>query len=83
MRIALMAVLFAVSTPAFAATDPKTATTVDGNAAQPATQSAKTSDAAEKKICKRIEASESRLGAKKVCLTEEQWKQRAAENSDF
>ena len=74
MRIALMAVLFAVSTPAFAATDPKTATTVDGNAAQPATQSAKTEDAAEKKICKMLPLSYSRMNVRS-CLTAKQWKQ--------
>ena len=83
MRIALMAVLVAVSTPAFAAADPKAATTVDANAAQVASQPVKTQDAEEKKICRRIDASESRLGAKRLCLTEEQWKQRDAESSSL
>ena len=29
-----------------------------------------------RKICKREEATESRLGAKRVCLTAEQWRER-------
>lgn len=82
MRIALMAVLVAISTPAFAGDGTKTPS-VDGQAAQAEAQTAKTEAPVEKVICKRIEASESRLGAKKVCLTQEQWKQRERENSDF
>jgi hypothetical protein len=31
---------------------------------------------AERKICKREDATESRLGAKRVCLTAEQWRER-------
>lgn len=82
MRIALMAVLVAVSTPAFAGDNPKTAS-VDGQAAEAQTQTAKTEDPGERIICKRIDATESRLGAKKVCLTANQWKQRERENSEF
>jgi predicted transglutaminase-like cysteine proteinase len=31
---------------------------------------------AERKICKREEATESRLGGKRVCLTAQQWRER-------
>lgn len=31
---------------------------------------------AERKICKREESTESRLGGKRVCLTAEQWRER-------
>jgi hypothetical protein len=82
MRIALMAVLVAVSTPAFAGDGTKVPS-VDAQAPQTNAQAAKSEEPAEKVICKRIDATESRLGAKKVCLTEEQWKQRERENSDF
>jgi hypothetical protein len=46
-------------------------------AATPAPQAASvtaTAPAEEKKICRRIEASESRLGAKRVCKTAADWK---------
>ena len=82
MRIALMAVLVAVSTPAVAGDGTKNAS-VDSQTAQAEAQTTKSEEPAERIICKRIEATESRLGAKKVCLSEEQWKQRERENSDF
>ena len=40
----------------------------------PAPQATETK--AERKICKREEATESRLGGKRVCLTAEQWRER-------
>ena len=39
-------------------------------------QSAAEAPKSERKICKREDATESRLGAKRVCLTAEQWKER-------
>ncbi|NUR45139.1 MAG: hypothetical protein HOP91_03135 [Sphingomonas sp.] len=83
MRIALMAVLAAVSTPAFAGDGTPKAQTVDGQATQTAAQPTTAEGPAERKICRRIEASESRVAAKKVCLTAEQWKQRDRENSAY
>jgi len=47
----------------------------DATAAAPAPQAAE-APKAERKICKREESSESRLGAKRVCLTAEQWRER-------
>jgi hypothetical protein len=41
----------------------------------PAPQATETPKA-ERKICKREEATESRLGGKRVCLTAEQWRER-------
>ena len=83
MRIALMAVLVAISTPAFAGDATPKPQTVDGQATQTAAQPTTTEDPAERKICRRMEASESRVAAKKVCLTAEQWKQRDRENSNY
>jgi len=83
MRIALMAVLVAVSTPAFAGDATPKAQSVDGQATQTSSQATTAEDPAEHKICKRIEASESRVAATKVCLTKEQWKQRDLENSSY
>jgi hypothetical protein len=80
MRIALITLLTAVSAPSFAAGTDTKVPSVDANPQQ-AAQPVKAEDQAEKKICKRIEASESRLGAQRVCLTREQWKQRDAENA--
>lgn len=83
MRIALMAVLVAISTPAFAGDATPKSQTVDGQATQTAAQPTTAENQAERKICRRIEASESRVAAKKVCLTAEQWKQRDLENSSY
>jgi hypothetical protein len=83
MRIALMAVLVAVSTPAFAGDGGAKAPSVDASATQPTSQPAKTEDDAERKICRRIDASESRMASKRVCMTEEQWKQHDRESSDL
>ena len=83
MRIALMAVLVAFSTPALAGNSDTKAPSVDAAAAQTAPQAPKGEDQTERKICRRIDASESRVAAKRVCLTEEQWKQRDQESSDL
>ena len=45
--------------------------------AQQATADADKADKGEKKICKREESTESRLGGKRICLTAEQWKRAA------
>jgi hypothetical protein len=45
--------------------------------AQQATADADKADKAERKICKREESTESRLGGKRICLTAEQWKRAA------
>lgn len=83
MRIALMTVLVALSTPALATEPVVKPSSVDGPVAAPSTQTPKGEEIAERKICRRIDASESRLGAKTVCLTEEQWKKRDQESSDY
>ena len=84
MRIALMAMLVAISTPAFASDGGSKGPSVDASVAQQDTaQAPKNDDQAERKICKRIDASESRVAAKRVCLTEEQWKKRDQESSDY
>jgi hypothetical protein len=44
---------------------------------QPATQAATAKSDVNKLICKRQEEIGSRLGAKKVCLTQKQWEERA------
>lgn len=67
MRAALLFALL-VSTPAFAAQE-KTPSAVEGLAANPTSSEAK-----EEKICKRIPATESRLGAKRVCKTATEWR---------
>ena len=49
-------------------------------AQSPAQQAAPDSDKVDKgerKICKREESTESRLGGKRICLTAEQWKRAA------
>jgi hypothetical protein len=83
MRIALIAVLVAFSTPAFAGNADTKTPSVDAAAAQTALQAPKAEDQTERKICRRIDTSESRVAAKRVCLTEEQWKQRDQESSDL
>ena len=83
MRIALMAVLVAFSTPALAGNADTKAPSADAPAAPTAAQAPKPEDQAERKICKRIDASESRMAAKRVCLTEEQWKQHDQQSSDL
>ena len=76
MRAALMAVLVAVSGPVFASPGDTAAPAADLPTAQESAETAKVEEPLEKKICKRIDAANSRLNSKKVCLTAEQWKQR-------
>jgi ribosomal protein L12E/L44/L45/RPP1/RPP2 len=58
-------------------TDSASATTPAAAQAPAATAETKKSDEGEKKICKREENTESRLGGKRVCMTAEQWKRAA------
>ena len=76
------ALLFAAAAPAYAAAgDPPQQAQSAGapsdqandTAAQPA-EAAKAQPKAERKICKMVNGSESRLAAQKVCMTAEQWK---------
>jgi uncharacterized protein YcfJ len=83
MRVVSMALLIAVSSPAFATEVNSKPASADGAAIQPAAETAKSEDPAERKICRRIDASESRVTSKRVCLTEEQWKQREEDNSSL
>ena len=58
----------------------------DTTAAAP-TQSVEASQAAEapkieKKICKREQATESRMGSKRICLTAAEWKERQNQAAD-
>ena len=69
MRAALLFVLLS-SAPAFASGDKVVAGTEVLEA------SAQAQPQEEKKICKRIDASESRTAAKRVCLTASEWKKR-------
>ena len=73
------ALLFAAATPALAAGDPPQQAQSAGAPSDKAsdtgaapTEAAKPKE--ERKICRVISASESRLGAQKVCMTAEQWK---------
>jgi hypothetical protein len=80
MRIALLALLVTFSTTAFASENPGKAA---GDATPQTAQSTKNEALADQKICRRIDASESRLASKRVCLTAEQWKQRDESSSDW
>ena len=80
MRTVLMFALVAFSAPVGAQNNSQAApASIDGT--QQAAQNAKVPEAADAKICKRIQATESRLGAKKVCLTAKEWKDREQENA--
>ena len=70
--VAIAAALMATAAPAAAQTTP---------AAAPNAKSASESDAL-KIVCKREEAIGSRLGAKKVCLTVQEWKDLAEANRE-
>ena len=70
--VAIAAVLMATAAPAAAQSTP---------AADPNAKPAATSDAL-KIVCKREEAIGSRLGAKKVCLTVQEWKDLAEANRE-
>ncbi len=58
---------------------PLAASAASTSAAQPASASAKAADTGEKKICKQLPSSSSRL-PQRVCLTEKQWKQVEADS---
>jgi len=77
MRIAsLSAALILFAAPALASDESST------GAAQETTGAASAEQPKEpKKICRRYAASESRLGAKKICLTADEWKRRDKEES--
>lgn len=70
--VAVAAVLMATTAPAAAQTTP---------AAAPDAKAAEASDAL-KIVCKREESIGSRLGAKKVCLTVQEWKDLAEANRE-
>jgi len=73
MRILMISVALLASTSAVAS---ETAAPAQDLAVQPKVeQSAKPAQAQEKKICKRVDAVESRLGGRKLCLTRKQWKE--------
>lgn len=76
MRVALMALLVAVSGPVLASPGETATPATDTQAAEQPAETTKTEEPVEKKICKRIDAANSRLNSKKVCLTAQQWKQR-------
>jgi len=80
LRLAGAAALLFAAAPAFAADETPQKTqaasapsdqTAD-TAAQPTEAAAKPKE--ERKICRMMDMSESRLGAKRVCMTAEQWK---------
>jgi hypothetical protein len=74
MRITLLAT---VSTALLVSVPATAQTSQTGTAASSAAQATKLADndqaSGEKKVCKRLETSGTRM-AKRVCLTEEQWK---------
>lgn len=79
------ALLFAAAAPAVAASDPpqqaQSAAPSDqasDTAAAPAETAKPKAKPQERKICRMVNGSESRLGQQKVCMTAEQWK-----NSDY
>ena len=78
LRLAGAAILLLASVPAFAADatapTPSDAATTDTGAA-PAAKTEKKAKS-ERKICRTEIASESRLGAKKICMTAAEWRRR-------
>jgi hypothetical protein len=74
------ALLFAAAAPAVAAGDtPQASQTAQAPSDQASDTAAAPAEAAkpkpeERKICRMMDSSESRLGAKKVCMTAAQWK---------
>ena len=84
MRALMIAATIFVSGPAGAnQSDAATTSSASSPTSQQQAQTAKAEDAADKKICRRVDATESRLNSKKVCLTAEQWKHRDEENSSW
>jgi hypothetical protein len=80
MRSAFVILLVAASSPVLASPSEGASSSM-GAAATPTEQISKAADVDDRKICKRIDATESRLSSKKLCLTAEQWKQRQEEES--
>ena len=74
-----MSLLFGLLLLAAETASPATAATTAAPVAAPAANADK-AEKSEKKICKREASTESRLGAKRVCLTAEQWKARQSES---
>ena len=75
MRIVMLSVALFASVPVFAndnvvAANSQTTTSQD--------QSEKAEQLKDKKICKRIDSSESRM-SKRVCMTSDQWKKQQSE----
>jgi len=70
MRFALLAFALIASTPAVAKDAPQ-------SAASTGTPIAEAPE--EKVVCKRVAASVSRVAAKRVCMTEKQWKRAASD----
>lgn len=71
MRIistAALAAVLVVSTPAFAQNSSQAATAATASAAQPSKAATE-----EKKVCRRLETSGTRM-AERVCLTKDEWK---------
>lgn len=60
------------------ATETAAATTAQPTDVQQATEAPKV----EKKICKREQSTESRLGSKRICLTAAEWKERQSSATD-
>lgn len=82
LRLAGAAALLFAAAPALAAASDETPQKTQA-AAAPSDQSPETGaapteaakpKAEERKICRMMDSSESRLGAKRVCMTAEQWK---------
>ena len=71
MRNAFAVALLACAAPALANNpQPQPATQVAPSPAEPGKKVAE-----ERKVCKRIQSTESRLAAKKVCMTKAQWRE--------
>ena len=80
LRLAGAAALLFAAAPGFATTDtPQQNQTAGAPSDQASDTAAQPTEAAkpkaeERKICRMMDSSESRLGAKRVCMTAEQWK---------
>jgi hypothetical protein len=71
MRSALAAALIILASPSLANDDPQPQAATEVSATGEIDKKA----AEERKVCKRIQSTESRLGAKKVCMTKAQWRE--------
>ena len=77
MRILVLSVALLCPSPLLANDNVATTTATTTTAVQTNAEGAEESKPA--KICKRIEPAVGRVGAKKICLTSEQWKKRQSE----